>query len=314
MTSLDAGARVLVTGASGFIGANLVRRLLERGVKVHAAVRATSDLWRLADVQGQISLEHVDVQDAGAILGLLARIRPEAVFNLATWRAPDPDASAHAVNVGGLLNLLHATAQRPLPIVHFASSLEYGPRQSVCREDDPLAPTTTHGITKAAAVEAGSRFAVERGLPLVVLRLFHVYGPFDRPSRFVPQLISAALEGHTLRLTAPGLRHDWIHVDDVVEAAMLAVTARPAPGGVLNVASGRHWTNEEMVAAVEKCSARTIRIDPDRYPARAWDGPHWTADTTKAREVLGWSPKRGLPLGLTQTIAWHAARDPTDER
>jgi nucleoside-diphosphate-sugar epimerase len=94
-------------------------------------------------------------------------------------------------------------------------------------------------------------------------------------------------------------------VDDVVDAAMLAVGSSLGEGEVLNVASGRHWTNEEVVAAVERCSGRTIRLEPFAGAARPWDSDHWMADITKAKQLLDWTPKRDLDTGLTETIRWH---------
>jgi nucleoside-diphosphate-sugar epimerase len=306
--SLQPGSRAFVTGASGFIGATLVRRLLRDGVAVSIAVRPSTDLRRLREIRGDIALRTLDAQDSDAAAPVLESVAPDVIFNLATWRAPAPVECAERTNAGGLASLLRYAALRGARVIPMGSSLEYGDRSQPCHEDDETNGDTVHGATKAAASRLGRAYAADTGCRLVILRLFQVYGPDDRPTRFLPSLIDAALTGRPFALTPPGLRRDWVYVDDVVEASIAAASADLPPGEVLNIASGRDATNEEIVSLVERYAGRPVRIDAQPYAPRAWDGTCWVGDIDKAKRLLQWTPRYLLPLGLERTVEWHRAQ------
>lgn len=302
-----AGKRVVITGASGFIGANLAIALADAGARIHAVVRPRSDRWRLTPLEGRIALHALDVQDPVAISSLMREAQPELIFHLATYRAAGADdyRAAYATNTTGLLNLLEAVPRSLEKFVHFGSSTEYGPSAVPMNEDMPLSPTTVHGVTKAAAAMLARQYARAQSLPLVILRLFHVFGPGDRPTRFIPQVVNAASSGGLLRLTAPGLKHDWTYVSDVIDAAAAAARTPLDPGETINIAAGTDWTNEEIVAAVERIHGCAIRLDPRPLAPRPWDTSRWVADVTRASRLLNWRPRYSLEAGLLKTIEWH---------
>jgi nucleoside-diphosphate-sugar epimerase len=306
--SVQPGTRAFVTGASGFIGATLVRRLLRDGAAVSVAVRPSADLRHLREIQDEIACYPLDAQDRGAAEQVLEAVAPDVVFNLATWRAPDPAACAERTNAGGLTSLLHYAAPRGARVIHMGSSLEYGDRSRPCREDDVTNGDTVHGAAKAAASRLGRAYAASTGCRLVILRLFQVYGPHDRSTRFLPSLIDAALTGRPLALTPRGFRRDWIYVDDVVEATLAAASADLPPGEVVNIASGHESTNEEIVSLVERYAGCPVPIDARPYTPRSWDAAHWVADIGKAKRLLQWTPRFTLEQGLERTVEWHRAQ------
>lgn len=300
--------RALVTGASGFIGATLLRRLVRDGADVSATVRPSADLHRLRDIRREMALHELDAQDGDAAARVLENAAPDVIYNLATWRAPDPAAAAERTNVRGLLSLLRYAASRGSRVIHMGSSLEYHDRSRPCREDDEANGDTVHGAAKAHATRLGRAFADRTGCRLVVLRLFQVYGPNDRPTRFLPALIDATLAQRPFALTPPGFRRDWVYVDDVVDAALAAASADLRPGEVINVASGTQTANEEIVAMVERCAGRRVRMEARPYAPHAWDATNWVADIDKANRLLRWTPRHTLAQGLAQTVEWHRAR------
>jgi nucleoside-diphosphate-sugar epimerase len=300
---------VLVTGAAGFLGAALVRRLLALGAEVHGVVRPGSPSPRLSGLEAGLALHPADLVDAEAVAAAVAAARPVRVFHLAMSSGHPSDAAgrdaALRTSVLGTWNLLRALeAGDAAGIVHVGSSLEYGPRERPLRESDPLVPVTPRGVAKAAAAVLAAEWARAGARPLAIVRPFSVYGPGEPAARFVPRAVRAALLGAELALTAPGLRHDYVYVDDVVEALLLAATVPVAPGECFNAGTGVQWSNEELVEQVEKAAGRRLRVRVGAHPASPPDTPCWLADATRARERLGWVPRHDLAAGLARTVAW----------
>jgi len=173
-------------------------------------------------------------------------------------------------------------------------------------ECTPLQPRGFFGATKAAGSVLLAATAAARGLRATVLRAFQVYGPGDHPGRLVPAALRAARSGEVLPLTGPGLRRDWVHVDDVVEACVRAAVADHLPAGqVLNIGTGRQVANEELVGVVEQVSGRPVLVAPGAHPGRTWDTGSWVCDPALAADLLGWEAKVTLEDGLAR--CWEVA-------
>lgn len=303
-----AARRAFVTGASGFLGANLVRRLIESGAEVHALHRPSSDLWRLQDVRTRITLHRADIRSPDELRKVLRLVAPEFIFHLAARGVSRSDSDRRELfeaNVVGTANLLEASNALDYErFIHVGASSEYGSNALPMSESDCLEPVTAYGASKAAATLLCRQFARSEGRRLVILRPFSVYGPWEPATRLIPTAILAALHGRDMALTVPGIRRDLVFVDDVMDACLAAAERGAAPGEIVNVGSGREWSNEEVVAAVEALCGRKVRARPGEYPLRASDAPHWVAGIQKAERVLGWKPTHSLDQGLEKTIAW----------
>jgi UDP-glucose 4-epimerase len=302
-----AAERVLVTGAGGFVGANLVRRLLGTGVQVHALVRPGLP-ERLAAVAGCLELHEGDVTRPADLRAAFEAAGPDLVFHLAAARAeesPSARAATFAANVSGTAHLLAALAARPgTRLVAAGSSLEYGPSESPLDEDRPPRPTSFYGATKAAATVLLREAARREGRRVAILRPFFLYGPWQDRRKLVPSALEAALSGRELPLTRPGVRRDWLFVEDFVDACLMAIEADLAPGEVVNVASGRERTNEEVVRAAGDVIGVAVSVRPGEFPERPWDAERRAADVRRARERLGWRPRHSLEEGLAVTASW----------
>jgi len=296
--------RVLVTGVAGFVGANLCRGFSARGWEVHGLLRATTDRWRLEGIDGVVQIHVADLRDREPLQSLLSSIDPEVIINAAAHSGyPGTEAVASILSntVVSVANLLEgAEALNLTRFIHLGSSTEYGPKERPHREDDVLKPTTIRGATKVAA----SMLASVAGPRVTVLRLFSVFGPWEHPFRLIPTLIRAGLDDIEVPLTIPGFRRDLVFVDDVVEACLLAVECEDSGGMVFNIGSGRETANEETVAIVSKVLGKKIRVRPGAMDPRPTDCPHWCADITRARNILGWSPSHSLREGIEATVAW----------
>lgn len=315
------GRRLLVTGAAGCIGANLVRCLLDAGCAVAAVLRPGSPAWRLADLQGVLTRHEADVADPDQLDRVLEHVKPDVVFHLAVPRGHDAQARSEMlrVNVLGAHALMQSVRRHGVGrLVVTGSSLEYAPSATALNEQSPQTPLTWHGATKAAASLLYRQAFAEMGLPVVLMRLFHVYGPWESGHRLAPTAIRAALEGTPMALTDGGIRRDWVFVEDVCEALLLAAE-RASPGDVYNIGSGEETSNEALVACVEAVLGQPVRLNGERVAPRVTDAPHRLADRSWAQQRLGWVPRHGLADGLRRTAAWYAQhpaawRDPADIR
>ncbi len=305
------GRRVLVTGASGFLGANLCRMLLEAGASVHAAVRPTSDLYRLRDILGEIVVHSLDLCDGEGVRRAVTGARPDVVFHSAAHSEHHDSAVASVaadtvMATAQILDALPAAGNGRL--VHVGSSLEYGPADRAHNEDDALRPSTLRGASKAAAALLVLQRAREGAVAAVVVRPFSIYGPWEGERRLVPSAIRAAFTGEVLPLTAPGLRRDYVFVEDVCDACMRAALADGVVGEAINAGTGRQTSNEELVAELERVIGRAVKVAAGAFPARLSDRGFWAADIGKAERLLGWTPAHDLTAGLEKTVRWFERR------
>lgn len=308
MTTL-LGTRTLVTGAAGFIGANLMRELIRSGAEVHAPVRSTTNLWRIRDVSPDVHLHLADLTDLEALQHIVQKIKPEVVFHLAAAGGHPPGKVERLEHlrssVIGTANLLEALQQVDLQLlVHFGSSLEYGQRDRPLVESDFLTPVTYRGAVKAAATILCQQFVRESSNPVVILRPFSVYGYWEQPSRLIPTALRAAFFDEELTLTTLGFRRDFVFVEDVVRACILVTQTNVAGGDVINIGSGQQWSNEEVILMIEELTGRKLRVSVGTYPPRPSDTGCWLADITKAKELIRWIPHHSLRTGLEKTISW----------
>jgi len=300
------GARVLVTGATGLIGTSLVQRLTMLGSEVGAVVRPGA----VPPTGPGISLLTADLRDAQAVETVVRDFQPTCIVSAAmptghARTAAQRRASLEVGLVGTALLLDLAVEIGSRRFVQVGSSLEYGSRDRPLREDDPLEPSTFRGAVKAAASVLCLQRARAGDLSAIVVRPFSVYGPWERNGRLVPAALRAALDGSTLALTVNDSVRDFVFVDDVVEGVVAALSAGDELSGLaINLGTGIETTNRELVRLVERVTGRPISLSHEPFPSTPADTHHWSADTSVARDVLGWTARMDLPTGLGATARW----------
>lgn len=200
------GIPVLVTGAEGFIGSHLSRRLAAEGARVDALVRPGADISHLVELGGRIEIHPLDIRDRGALAELVAGCRPQLIFHLAAVtdpsRSPEGLDRCLKVNFEGTINLLQALDSIDYErLVATCTSEAYGRNPPPFREDMLPDPVSPYSLSKAAATMTCRNWAAAYGRPITVLRLFLVYGPGQGEERFLPQLLGSALSGRPFRMT-----------------------------------------------------------------------------------------------------------------
>jgi dolichol-phosphate mannosyltransferase len=295
--------RVLVTGAAGFVGAVLVRRLREQGHTVEALVRPGGDRWRLEGVH--IPIHAADLADGPSVEAVVDRIRPEWIFHLAAHGAYPSQKDVRSmvrINLIGTMNLVESCRRAGFEaFVNTGSSSEYGFTDHAPSEEDEPRPNSAYAATKLTTTLYVSAAAERHNLRLSTLRLYSVYGPFEEPTRLLPVLAVRGMEGKLPPLVSPEVARDFVYVDDVVDAYL---SAAEGPAGVYNVGTGKQTTIREVVEIARRVFAISVEPQWGTMPDRSWDSTVWIADSRKIQRELGWKPKVALEDGFTRLARW----------
>lgn len=311
------GARILVTGGTGMIGANLVRRLVADGCRPTILSRRPTANNRLADLVDLTDLVEGDLAAPRSIAAVLARVRPDVVFHFASTFFNPPTLSNEThfmVNIMGTQALLDGLRDRPDVRFIFAGSASVYAAGDALSETVPLEPRTMFGATKAACSIAGQTYARVYGLGFVELRLFTPFGPWERPGRLIPHTILRALRGEDVDISDGRQERDFIFIDDVVDAALLAAVRPLSNGTVLNIGSGNGRPVSEVASNVLKLMGGPVSLRIGALESREDEIWHTSAEISEAHRHLNWSPRVGFEEGLRRTIEWYRANDVLAEK
>lgn len=301
--------KVLVTGAGGFVGANLAANLAGAGHEVVAWVRPGSPTWRLDHLQGTLKVAAVDLLDDSEIDAGVRSVRPDWIFHLAAHGAYSWQRDAERImqtNLVATVRLLAACQRHGFSaFVNAGSSSEYGFQSHAPREDELPEPNSDYAVMKAAAT-LHCRFVAQRDdLHVVTLRLYSVYGPWEEPGRLMPTLVARGLEGRLPPLVSPDTPRDFVSVRDAERAFLCAAQRTDVErGSVFNIGSGRQTTLREVVEVARKTMGVNEEPQWGTEPKRSWDAAVWVADPQRAREQLGWSAEDDLPTGFAHLADW----------
>ncbi|OGH24762.1 MAG: hypothetical protein A3B47_00420 [Candidatus Levybacteria bacterium RIFCSPLOWO2_01_FULL_39_24] len=302
---------ILITGGAGFIGTNIINKLLNLGYKnINLIIKDSTDLGQLKNVLTKINLYKVDLLDKTNLQKVIRKINPSIIIHLATYSAyRDQEAVSQMIeaNIAGTLNLLIASKNINYDIfINTGSSSEYGIKNNPMREMDLLEPISFYAATKASASLLCQVFAREYQKPIVTLRPFSVYGPYEENKRFIPTIIKAVIENKTIKLTAGTQRRDFIYIEDIVDIYIKAMSkGKKMSGKILNMGTGKEYTNDEVVKTLFKVTGKKVKVEKGAFPKRLWDTPHWVADISKTKKTLNWRPKFSLEDGLRKTYLWY---------
>jgi UDP-glucose 4-epimerase len=298
--------KVLVTGGGGFVGSNLVRRLLELGDEVRVLDNySTGNRANLAGLEHEVELVEGELRSYERVHNAVRGV--EVVFHQGAL--PSVPRSVHdplttsAVNIEGTLNVLLAARDEGIRRVVFASSSSvYGNSGDLPRvETQPADPISPYAVSKLAAERYCVGFSRVYELETVALRYFNVFGPHQDPTSqyaaVVPRFIRAVREGEPVPVHGDGAQsRDFTYVANVVDANVLAAQAEGVSGAVLNVATGRPASVNELADLIGETLG--LPVEKQYLPQRAGDVRDSWADVGEAKRLLGYEPAVGLEDGL----------------
>jgi UDP-glucose 4-epimerase len=294
--ALLAGQRVLVTGASGFLGRPLCQRLAEQSAEVHAVSRGTR-----GPGSGVLRWWQGNLEDVDATRTLLGSVKPDVIFHLSGLVNGAPGLPMVLPTFHSLLtstvNILAVAAELGCQRIVLVGSLEE-PQGSA-----NAAPASPYGAAKWAAAAYGRMFHHLFQIPVVIVRTFMTYGPGQPEWKLIPYTIRSLLHGRAPEISSGERRLDWVYVDDVVDGFIRAGSVSGVEGLTVELGTGSTVSIREIVTRVGAIVGSQLTplfgVRPDRPLQEAR-----VADTAGALAAFGWQPRVTLEEGLARTVEW----------
>jgi len=302
--------RILVTGGSGFIASHLTRRLVAEGAQVGIITKYNSiiDNIRLVDVWNKIEIIEADIRNLDS-LKQISLFKPDIVYHFAAYNHVG-DSFIHVsealdCNVKGTANLIEAYDDYE-KFVYISSSEVYGYQDKVPFSEDMCPkPVSPYSVGKYAG-ELYCRMKMENlGKPIVILRPFNAFGPYQSPKAIIAEMTLTCLSQKPVLSTEGKQTREFNYVDNLVDAFILAVQCDEALGQIINIGSGKDISIRDLIMFIHKetNSKSELRIGELKYrPTEIWQ---MFADNKRAKSLLGWEPKIDFAEGLKRTIEWY---------
>ncbi|MFA6339046.1 MAG: NAD(P)-dependent oxidoreductase [Candidatus Paceibacterota bacterium] len=301
---------IFITGATGFIGANLARTLVTLHKDVHILVRPLSDTSRLTDIIPQITIHEGDLLDKDNLKKIIDSVKPRGVFHLAAKTVvlgvKSPEQEMISSNFEGTINILNVLENHDFDFfIESGTFIEYAPIPRPIKEDDLCEPKEIYGLTKLASTLYAKMIADTKGLPIIVFRFFTPFGPFLQKGKLVEQTITKAFKNEDIFLTKSSIARDFIYIDDLITLLLEASEkAKNLKGSIFNAGSGKKTTLKEFSDFVLKKTGSSSKIVWQENKASIYDSDFWQADMTKVFDNFSWRPKYSLEEGLEKTIEY----------
>lgn len=300
----------LITGASGFIGSNLVHSLIKKSGNHHLLINSNSNLWRIKQVLPNVQLHRADICDNKKIKSLIKKLEPDYTFHLSSYGVYPKQNNFNSMimtNVLGTFNLLESLEKysESSKIVNAGSFFEYGKKTKPIKKSDLLEPNTPYGVSKAAQSLTANYFSQKTKLSINTLRIFGAYGKYESKNRLIPDIILSILKQKKLFISSPKSMRDFIHVDDVI-SCIHKISRTKLNNEIINVGNGKEYSVEEIIAICRKCFDEDIPVNYNLKNQREFDKTSkvCSANVSELNQLLNWKPKISITDGLMDSYNW----------
>jgi len=298
-------ARVLLTGARGFVGRHAIAPLLELGFEVDAVSSGEIDA-----ADDAVRWHRADLTDAVAARELLSRVRPTHLLHLAWyvehgafWTSPENDRWLAAS-----LELIDAFDGERVVCAGTCAEYDWSAGGTLDERSSPIGPQTPYGVAKDALRRGAEQWLAARGVPFAWGRIFFLHGPGEHPDRLVPSVTRSLLAGRPARCTDGRQVRDFLHCADAARAfaALLAADV----SGAVNVASGEGVSVAQLVGWIGEALGRPELIELGALPSRPAEPERLVAAVARLRDEVGFTPSFDPREAIEQTVSWWARQEP----
>lgn len=306
---------IFITGANGFIGSHLTRRLVKSNKEVHILIKKDADIKRLKEIQNKIIIHQGDLTEEKTIHRILNKVKPKKIFHLGSLVNPERNINLFSdmikINLIGTLNLLKAIKNLNIDcFINTGTCEEYGNGKAPFKESQTPKPVSPYSFSKVASTKLAQTYHVITKKPIITLRPFLTYGPNQSPYLIIPSLINKALKNENFNMTKGEQTRDIIFVDDVVDAYIKASESKEAIGKIINVGTGKETKVRDLAEKIIELTKSETQIKFGALPYREGEVMHFFADTSKVKKLLNWEAKISLTKGLKKTIDWYRKNEP----
>ncbi len=301
--------RFLITGATGFVGSNLVHYFFEKKADVGVLFSEGDNTWRINSILDEVSIFTADLRDKEKLNKVITDFNPQIIIHTAIYGGhiyqKDTDRILQT-NFSGTVNLLDACSRIDYELfINTGSSSEYGIKSLPMKEDDLLEPVTDYAVSKSAATLYAQTLNRRENKPIVTLRLFSPFGYYDENTRLIPSVIFSCLKGEDPNVSAPQYVRDFVFIEDVLAAYMKVIENKhKIIGEIFNIGSGKEYSIGKVVDSIIAVSKSNVKANWGQNSNSRFEPTVWQADISKAKRLLGWESSNALEQGLEKTIDW----------
>ena len=308
---MNKNSKILITGATGFLGANLVKFLYNDNKNISILINKNSNLWRINDIIKQIDVNNVNIKNKNKVYEKIKEIKPDYVYHLATYGVHPSQNNLDEIiktNILGTSNILHALEKYGIKrLVNVGSGFEYGKGKNNIKETDCLNPLTPYGITKVTQSLLVKYFSELKNIPSVTLRPFTPYGRMESKGRLISDIMISIIKNKPLNLSSMYTYRDFIFIDDVLDALKKAANVPKIEGEIFNIGSGKATSIKKIVDTSMKLVKNKPEIKWNSNKPRSMDKFQSISfsDLKKSKKLLKWEPLISLEKGLENSYFWY---------
>ena len=300
---------ILITGASGFVASNLVRYFVSKKIKINILLNQKTNIWRIKDIIHKTNFFYSDLGNEKDIRRIIKKIKPKTIFHFAAHGAYSNQTDSKLIKktiLNGTFNLINECKKYGFNnFINTGSSSEYGFKKKRMSENDVLVPNSYYSVFKSSATLLCQYESIANNLSITTIRPFHVYGPYEEPTRLIPTLIHQLINNKRSKLVSPKISRDLIFIDDVINFYLLVGTKAKLRGEIFNLGFGKKTTIKDIYDHLKKITHSKVNNKWNSMKNRSWDQTVWYSNMTNVKNKLNWKPKTNFKKGLYKTLIWY---------
>lgn len=299
---------IAIFGTGGFVGINLLNSILQERNDVIGFSQNPSASWRMKRAHIPTKNKAIgDLLNKACVERVLRKLKPKTIFNLSAYGAYPTQQNTDKIyqtNFNSTYNLIEQLKKYSFTVyVHTGSQSEYGLNAYRPNENAQLLPNSHYAVSKIATRYLLNYYGKLQQLPVVHVRLYSIYGPYEEPSRLIPTLLSYIKKKELPPFVNPLISRDFVYVDDAVEAIIMTAVnlGKKHYGDVFNITTGKKTTIRQLAYLSKKLFKINAKPKFGAMPIRTWDVKDWVGNPSKINKIIGWRAKTTLEQGLLKT-------------